>query len=226
MSLPLVLIVDDNPQNLTVIGELLQPQHAVRVANSGRRALQLARLAPQPDLILLDVMMPEMDGYEVLCALRAASDTAAIPVVFLTALNGSDDEERGLKLGAADYITKPIRPQVLLARVRAQLAQKQTRDAVQLRQAQLDEQLALAQARCRHLEAVAMQAIAELAPQAQAIALILTNPSRQDDLAMLQAFSHCQEALRTIAGWQAGEAAAGRQADEPAAGHLPAHKSA
>ena len=102
MTLPLVLIVDDNPENLTLIGELPQPEHAVRAANSGLRAMRLARLEPRPDLILLDVMMPEMDGYEVLQRLRDHPETRDIPVVFLTALNGSDDEERGLVQGALD----------------------------------------------------------------------------------------------------------------------------
>ncbi len=82
MNLPLVLIVDDNPENLTVIGELLQPAYAVRAANSGQRALRLAALAPQPDLILLDVMMPEMDGYPVLERLREQPATADNPVIF------------------------------------------------------------------------------------------------------------------------------------------------
>jgi response regulator RpfG family c-di-GMP phosphodiesterase len=166
VSLPLVLIVDDNPENLTVIGELLQPQHAVRAANSGRRALQLAKLVPQPDLILLDVMMPEMDGYEVLLALRTAPDTAGIPVVFLTALNGSDDEERGLKLGAVDYITKPIRPPVLLARVRTQLALKQARDTMRQRNLQMSTQMAqMAQTLTRNqcLQDTALHALVQLA---------------------------------------------------------------
>jgi putative two-component system response regulator len=120
----LVLIVDDNAENLGVIGALLQPQHAVRVANGGVRALQLARLEPRPELVLLDVMMPGMDGFEVLQALRADPATADIPVILLTALTSAEDEERGLLLGAADYVTKPVRPAVLLARVAAQLAQR------------------------------------------------------------------------------------------------------
>ena len=142
VTLPLVLIVDDNPENLTVIGELLQPGHVVRAANSGARALKLAGMDPRPDLILLDVMMPEMDGYEVLSQLRARSDTAEVPVIFLTALNSSADEERGLMLGAADYITKPIRPPILLARVRTQLALKQARDTARHRDNWVEAELA------------------------------------------------------------------------------------
>ena len=86
MPLPLVLIVDDNPGNLNVLGEVLLPRHAVQVANGGMRALQLARLAPQPELILLDVMMPGIDGFEVLRQLRSEPTTTDIPVVLITAL--------------------------------------------------------------------------------------------------------------------------------------------
>jgi putative two-component system response regulator len=124
----LVLIVDDNPENLTVIGELLQPEYAVRAANGGRRALTLARLSPPPDLILLDVMMPDMDGFEVLQQLRAQPETAQIPVLFLTALDDADSEAHALRLGAGDFITKPIRAPSLLARVRTHVALKLARD--------------------------------------------------------------------------------------------------
>ncbi len=130
MSQPLVLIVDDNPENLTVIGELLQPAHAVRAANAGARALKLAALQPQPDLVLLDIMMPEMDGFEVLSRLRAQPATAELPVIFLTALNSPAEEERALALGAADYIVKPISPSVLLARVRMHIELKRLREQV------------------------------------------------------------------------------------------------
>jgi putative two-component system response regulator len=139
---PLVLIVDDNPENLSVVGELLLPRHAVRVANGGLRALEMARLAPQPDLILLDVMMPGMDGFEVLRTLRGDPGTAGIPVVLLTALDSADEEERSLLLGAADYITKPVQPGVLLARVDALLARHaaQRRQQADLQQLQAELQ--------------------------------------------------------------------------------------
>ena len=161
--LPLVLIVDDNPENLTVIGELLQPEHAVRAANSGLRALRLARLEPRPDLILLDVMMPEMDGYEVLQLLRAQPETAHIPVIFLTALNGSEDEERGLVKGAMDYITKPIRPPILLARVRTQLELKQARDLMRDRNQGLEAEVTRRMADNQHIQDVTIHALARLA---------------------------------------------------------------
>jgi putative two-component system response regulator len=163
VTLPLVLIVDDNPENLTVIGELLQPDHAVRAANSGLRALRLARLEPRPDLILLDVMMPEMDGYEVLQQLREHPDTADIPVIFLTALNGSDDEERGMVKGAMDYITKPIRPPILLARVRTQLELKQARDLMRNRNHWLEAEVSRRMAENQRIQDVTIHALARLA---------------------------------------------------------------
>jgi putative two-component system response regulator len=123
-----VLIVDDTPQNLTVLGELLQSEYRVRAANSGERALRAVGTLPRPDLILLDIMMPGMDGYEVLKRLRADAATRNIPVIFITAMTAEADEERGLELGAVDYITKPFSPAIVLARVHAQLELKQARD--------------------------------------------------------------------------------------------------
>ena len=123
-----VLIVDDTPQNLTVLGELLQSQYRVRAANSGERALRATASTPRPDIILLDVMMPGMDGYEVIRRLREDPVTHDIPVIFITAMTATEDEERGLELGAVDYITKPFNPAIVLARVRAQLELKEARD--------------------------------------------------------------------------------------------------
>lgn len=124
-----ILIVDDNPDNLTVLGELLSPLYKVYVANSGKRALDLLdKLTAMPSLILLDIMMPDMDGYQVLSQLKNNPKTFNIPVVFLTALDSVSDEEHGLTIGAADYITKPIRPQIVLARVKTQLELKRARD--------------------------------------------------------------------------------------------------
>ncbi|HEV7455712.1 MAG TPA: HD domain-containing phosphohydrolase [Roseococcus sp.] len=128
-----ILVVDDMPQNLLLLGELLQPAYQVRAANSGERALRVARTAPRPDLILLDVMMPGMDGHQVLRQLRADPATRDIPVIFVTALEETAEEEHGLALGAVDYITKPIVPPILLARVRAhvELSRARRRLAVQ-----------------------------------------------------------------------------------------------
>ena len=126
---PLILVVDDQPENLATLSAMVREDGAdVRVANAGPVALRYARLAPQPDLILLDIMMPGMDGRTVLAELKKDPQTAQIPVIFVTALGAAEDEERGLEEGAVDYITKPIKPAVLRARVRAQLELKRSRD--------------------------------------------------------------------------------------------------
>ncbi len=127
-----ILIVDDNPDSLTMLGELLSPVYKVYVANSGKSALDfLDRMKEMPSLILLDIMMPDMDGYAVLARLKNNARTLKIPVIFLTALDSVSDEEHGLKLGAVDYITKPIRPQIVLARVSTQLELKHARDKLE-----------------------------------------------------------------------------------------------
>jgi putative two-component system response regulator len=123
-----VLVVDDMPGNLELIGELLRPHYQVKVAASGERALRAARTPPIPDLILLDIMMPLMDGYQVLAALQSDSATKEIPVIFVTAMEDDDDEQRGLESGAVDYVTKPIRPTILQARVRTHVELKRHRD--------------------------------------------------------------------------------------------------
>lgn len=123
-----ILLVDDTPQNLAILGELLQPLYRVRAANSGERALRAAGLQPRPDLILLDVMMPGMDGYEVMQRLAADPDTRNIPVIFVTAMTATENEEHGLALGAVDYISKPINPAIVLARVHTHLELKRARD--------------------------------------------------------------------------------------------------
>ena len=163
MPQPLVLIVDDKPENLTVIGELLSPAHAVRVARSGPLALRLARLAPQPDLILLDVMMPGMNGYQVLAALRNDSSTADIAVIFLTALDNAADEERGLELGAVDYVTKPIRPSILLVRVRTQIELKLARDQMRHRNEWLEQEVSRRMRENQLIQDLSIHALARLA---------------------------------------------------------------
>ena len=117
---PTVLIVDDTAANLALIGSLLQPHYTVKAVNHGAKALSLARLDP-PDLILLDIMMPDMDGYEVCRRLKADPELAPIPVIFLTSRNDVESEQVGMDLGAVDYVTRPISPPVLLSRVRAHL---------------------------------------------------------------------------------------------------------
>jgi putative two-component system response regulator len=158
-----ILIVDDTPENLSVLGELLSHSYRVRVANSGLRALELAAADPCPDLILLDVMMPDMDGYEVLRRLRSRPSTHEIPVIFVTAMNSTEDEERGFELGSVDYITKPIRPAIVMARVKAQLDLKEARDWLKHKNAVLEAEVAARMAENRLIQDVSIHALARLA---------------------------------------------------------------
>lgn len=139
---PVVLAVDDVPDNLSTISEMVRDLGVnVRVASNGLTALKYAALEPRPDLILLDVMMPGMDGHQVLAELRARPETRDIPVIFVTALDSPSDEELGLHEGAADYVTKPLKPAVLRARVQAQLELKQARDRAAGQKAWLEQEV-------------------------------------------------------------------------------------
>ena len=125
---PTLLVVDDTPDNLTLMSSLLKDDYKVKVASNGDKALKIAAGEAPPDLILLDIVMPEMDGYEVCQRLKAEPRTRNIPVIFLTARTQEEDEKRGLELGAVDYITKPISPPIVLARVKTHLSLKATAD--------------------------------------------------------------------------------------------------
>ena len=138
---PTVLVVDDASENLTFVRELLKALYKVKLANSGERALEVAADTAPPDLILLDIRMPGIDGYEVCRRLKADPRTAAIPVIFLTALTDSADEEKGLALGAVDYITKPISGPIMLARVRTHLNLKAAADFLRDRAAYLEQEM-------------------------------------------------------------------------------------
>jgi putative two-component system response regulator len=160
---PVVLVVDDVPENLAMLGDLLQRDYLVRVANSGARALDIAASTPRPDLILLDVMMPDLDGHAVLNKLRADVATRDIPVIFVTAMNADTDEELGFALGAVDYIHKPIRPAVVLARVRTQLELKSARDLLRNQNAWLEAEVAHRMHDNQVVQDVAMRTLASLA---------------------------------------------------------------
>jgi putative two-component system response regulator len=163
MGTTTILIVDDEPANLSLLTHLLRPHYQVRAANSGENALRAAASEPQPALVLLDVMMPGMDGYEVLDRLRNNPATAGIPVIFVTAMAGTDDEERGLQYGAADYIVKPIKPTVVLARVRTQLEAKHTRDWLKDKNAILEAEVSRRLVENDLTQLVSIRALAHLA---------------------------------------------------------------
>ena len=125
-----LLVVDDAPANLALLANLLKDQYRVIVANNGVKALELA-FASVPDLVLLDVMMPEMDGYEVCRRLKANEATARVPVIFLTAKTEVDDERMGFEVGAVDFIHKPVSPPIVAARVKTHLEVKAWQDFLQ-----------------------------------------------------------------------------------------------
>ena len=123
-----VLIVDDSPENLVMLSESLRSRYQVKVVNSGDKALRVAGTDPRPDLILLDILMPVMDGFEVLDRLQADPTTRHIPVIIITALSQDQNELLGLRRGAVDYITKPFNPEIVMARVNTHLELKAARD--------------------------------------------------------------------------------------------------
>ena len=136
-----VLVVDDTPDNLALMSALLKDSYKVKVANSGERALKIAQ-SPNPlDLILLDIMMPDMDGYEVCRKLKADPYSRHIPVIFLTAKASVEDERMGLELGAVDYLTKPISPPIVLARIKTHLMLKASADFLRSKSVFLEQEV-------------------------------------------------------------------------------------
>lgn len=158
-----ILLVDDTPHNLSVLGDILMPQYQVRVANSGARALVAAQKKPYPDVILLDIMMPEMDGYDVLRQIKTIPEIKDVPVIFVTALDSSDDEARGLDLGAVDYITKPVNPAIVLARVQTHLTLKHAQDMMRDQNAWLESEVQRRMRQNQLIQDVSMRALASLA---------------------------------------------------------------
>jgi CheY-like chemotaxis protein len=124
----LILLVDDTPANIHVAREILKDLYKIRIATSGMKALEAVKMTPPPNLILLDIMMPGMDGYEVCARLKADLNTRDIPVIFLTALSQPEEETRGFAVGAVDYIHKPFSPPVVLARVHTHLTLSEDRE--------------------------------------------------------------------------------------------------
>lgn len=161
---PTILIVDDTPDNITLLCSLLSEKYKNKVATNGPKALKIAQSDPKPDLILLDIMMPGMDGYEVCRQLKADPATEGIPIIFLTAKSQEGDETKGFGLGAVDYITKPIVPPILEARVHTHLTLQDARKFLETQNEILEVQV---EQRTRQLAAlqdsiiIAMASLAE-----------------------------------------------------------------
>lgn len=136
---PIILIVDDAPANIQLLAGLLKDNYQIKIATGGLRCLELAKVEPQPDLILLDIQMPDMDGYETCRRLKGDDNTAQIPIIFVTGKDQVADEELGLTIGAVDYITKPYSPAIVEARVATHIILKQQSD--ELRRLAMRDQL-------------------------------------------------------------------------------------
>lgn len=158
-----VLVIDDSPDSLALLQGLLVDHYHVRLSTSGQRGLEIALAPKPPDLILLDIMMPVMDGYEVCRQLKTHPQTRHIPVIFLTAKSAEDDEQLGLDLGAADYITKPISPGIVLARLRTQLKLKAAADYLRDQNAFLTHEVDERTREVSAIEDVTVLAMASLA---------------------------------------------------------------
>lgn len=160
---PTVLVVDDTPDNLALMSNLLRNDYKVKVANCGEKALKIAQADGAPDLILLDIMMPEIDGYEVCRRLKGDSRTRDIPIIFLTAKSDIKDETYGLELGAADYITKPISPPIVLARIKTHLSIKAVQDFLRDKNDFLEKEVKKRMAEIMAIQDVTIHAMASLA---------------------------------------------------------------
>jgi putative two-component system response regulator len=158
-----VLIVDDAPENIALITAVLQDSYRTQAARDGRTALQVCARDGRPDLILLDVMMPGMDGYEVCRRLKEDPKTAEIPVIFITARSDAEAEQRGLDLGAVDYITKPISAPILAARVRTHLRLKSMRDFLRDKSDYLEEEVLRRTRQVNAIQDATMVALGSLA---------------------------------------------------------------
>jgi len=160
---PTILVVDDTPDNLALMSGLLKDTYRVKLANQGEKALEIAASDPAPDLILLDIMMPGIDGYEVCARLKSNPVTQDIPVIFLTAKSEIEDEKKGLDLGAVDYITKPVSPPILMARVKAQLELKAAADFLRDKNNYLEQEVARRTREVTAIQDVTIMVMASLA---------------------------------------------------------------
>ncbi len=158
-----ILIVDDDSDSIVLMSRLLKDSYRTKIATNGAKALQIASSHDQPDLILLDIVMPEMDGYEVCRRLKGDPATRGIPVIFLTAKSAANDEKKGFDLGAVDYITKPVSGPLILARIKTHLILKDSRDFLIDKNAFLERQIFLRTQEILAIQDVTIAAMCSLA---------------------------------------------------------------
>lgn len=158
-----ILIVDDEPINLSILANLFKTAYTVRACRSGEEALRVLKLQPKPDLILLDIMMPGLDGYATLDSIRKDEATSSIPVIFISALDSDLDEDRGFRLGAVDYITKPFKPAIVSARVNVHLELKQAKDRLENQKQWLESEVSRRLVENQFIQDAALFALTQLA---------------------------------------------------------------
>lgn len=158
-----ILIVDDEPVNIKILVELLRSDYQIRVANNGEKALEIALSKDRPDLILLDIMMPGIDGYEVCRFIKNNPETQDIPIIFLTAKSHVEDEQKGFNSGAVDYIAKPISPPIVCARVATHLQLKKVRDFLKDQNEFLEQEVLKRTREISNIQDVTMVAMGSLA---------------------------------------------------------------
>ncbi len=158
-----ILVVDDQPENIYLLSQLLRESYQVLAATSGANAVAIAARTPHLDLVILDIMMPEMDGYQTLERLREVPHMHDVPIIFATALHDEEEEERGLRLGAADFLQKPLRLGIVKARIHTQLEALVARRMMRNRAGELERQVRHRLHDFLHAQSVALQALASLA---------------------------------------------------------------
>lgn len=160
---PTILVVDDTPDNLSLMAGLLKDRYKVKLANNGEKAIKIVQGDNPPDLILLDIMMPGLSGYDVCRILKDDPATSDVPIIFLTAMTATEDEKKGLELGAVDFITKPVNPPIVMARVATQLHVKASADFLKDKNVYLESEVAKRTKELAAIQDVTILAMASLA---------------------------------------------------------------
>ena len=198
-----VLIIDDSPEILTLMTSVLRGACNSKVANNGERGIRVASTHPLPDLVLLDIEMPDMDGYEVCRRLKADPLTSGIPVIFLTAKTGVEDEQKGFDVGAVDYITKPISTPILLARVKTHLLLKGARDFLKDQAAYLEGEVARRTREVALAERARAHSVNALAQKLEELAAMVTALTDFDP-EIAKAVREIKDEFKAIAAHSAG----------------------